>query len=381
MTNIAIDFFEQKRHKALNTLHTWILVGGSLSLLAFCAWVFFGLSGIFYAAAFGAVSLFMARRISPQMVLKMYKAKQTTPNNFPVGHEILNQLVERAGLETRPGLYIIPSKILNAFAVGRLDNSAIALTDKLVRSMNQRELAAIMAHEMAHIKNEDIKVMAIADMVSRFTSLLSTFGTFALFANLIGFFTAIPWLAVLILMGAPTIGSLLQLALSRAREFDADLGAVMLTGDPDGLASALTKLEKLQGRNWEGMVLPGGRTNVPSALRTHPKTEDRIERLMALKEKPEVISDIAKGEASRPNIIPETLRKKLPKAKSPVPKIRKKWGRGEDTRYAEYASLLNTDAPKPMIKGKKAELPAADEPINPATDNPRIRITRGGVYW
>ena len=92
-----------------------------------------------------------------------------------------------------------------------------------------------------------------------------------------------PWLAVLVLLAAPTVGGLLQMALSRTREFDADLGAAMLTGDPDGLASALQKLERVQGRRWENMFLPGGRTPDPSVLRTHPLTADRIARLKALK--------------------------------------------------------------------------------------------------
>lgn len=385
MKNIAIDFFEQKKHKTLNTVHTWLLVGGSLLLLAICAYVFLGSSGIIYAALFGGFSLFMASRVSPQMVLKMYKAQPTNAGQFPAGHAILDQLVKRSGVEKRPSLYVIPSKMMNAFAVGRIDNSAIALTDKLIRNLTQRELAGVMAHEMAHIKNEDIKVMAIADVVSRFTSLMSTFGTFALLSNLpsilFGTGTAVPWLAVIILLGAPTIGSLLQLALSRAREYDADLGAVMLTGDPDGLASALAKLEKLQKAHWEGMVLPTGRTPVPSALRTHPKTADRIERLMALKQKPETIKEIAKGEVDRPDVIPEKIRKELPKLNSGVPKIRKKWGRGEDSRYAEYASLLNSDTPKPLVKGKKAEAFGSDKEINPAEKNPKIHLGRGGVYW
>ncbi|MDA4630974.1 M48 family metalloprotease, partial [Escherichia coli] len=94
----------------------------------------------------------------------------------------------------------------------------------------------------------------------------------------------VPWLGVLVLLVAPTIGGLLQMALSRTREFDADLGASLLTGDPDGLAQALTKLEKAQGRLWENLILPGGRIPDPSILRTHPLTETRVARLKALKD-------------------------------------------------------------------------------------------------
>ena len=91
---------------------------------------------------------------------------------------------------------------------------------------------------------------------------------------------------MLVLIAAPTVGGLLQMALSRTREFDADLGAAMLTGDPDGLASALRKLERAHGKLWEGLMLPGGRIPDPSVLRTHPHTEERVARLMALKAAP-----------------------------------------------------------------------------------------------
>lgn len=383
MDKQGISAFRQREHATLNMVHTWLLVGGSIALLAVCAWVFFGSSGIIYAAVFGGISLFMASRISPNVVLRMYKAQLTDRTIFPQGHAILDQLMERSGLEHRPGLYVVPSKMMNAFAVGRKGDAAIAMTDRLIRAMTPRELAGVMAHELAHIKNEDVKVMAIADMVSRFTSMMSTFGLFALFANLpailFGGGAAVPWLAVILLMGAPTVGSLLQLALSRTREFDADLGAALLTGDPDGLAAALMKLEKAQGRHWEGMVLPGGRDPNPSILRTHPKTEDRVERLMALKESPEVIGEIARGNKPREDLIPETIRRDLPKKSSPVPRIRRKWGRSETSKYADYASLLNSDAID-RLSLEDAEKEAgihADE----AEEKPRIRVWRGGVWY
>ena len=113
----------------------------------------------------------------------------------------------------------------------------------------------MLAHEISHVAHEDIKVMALADMVSRFTSLMSTVGIISLFLNIGSYASgaggSVPWLAVAVLLASPTVGGLLQMALSRTREFDADLGAAMLTGDPDGLASALAKLERMQGRRWE----------------------------------------------------------------------------------------------------------------------------------
>lgn len=366
-------------------IHTWLLVGGSLTLLVVCAWAFFGTTGIFYAAIFGSLSLFMATRVSPDVVLRMYKAQPVSRAEFPVGHQILDKLVERAGLPHRPKLCIVPSNMLNAFAVGRKDKSAIAMTDKLVRSLTHRELAGVMAHEMSHIRNEDIKVMAIADMVSRFTAMMSTFGSFALIANffavLFGLGATVPWIAIILMMTAPTVGGLLQLALSRTREYDADLGAVMLTGDPDGLASALIKLEKTQARNWEGMVLPSGRIPHPSILRTHPKTEDRVERLMALKHTPEKVDDIASGRASREEIIPDEIRKKLPERRSPVPRIRRKWGRAEGSKYSEYASLLNNHSIEAIGNRNNDDEPVCKDSLVDSEKKPRIHISRGGVWW
>ncbi len=104
----------------------------------------------------------------------------------------------------------------------------------------------------------------------------------------------VPLLGLLLLIFAPTIGGLLQLALSRAREYDADLDAAALTGDPEGLASALALLERKQGAMWEGLILPGSRVPEPSLLRTHPKTENRIARLLALR-----------PEGSRPFVLPQ----------------------------------------------------------------------------
>src|SRR5680860_1078453 len=195
---MRLDFLAQKKHRLLNFVHTWLLVGGSLLLLVVCAWLFFGGTGIIYAAVFGSISLFMASKVSPQIVLRMYKARDVTASEFPSGHAILDQLVERSGLENRPNLYVIPSKMMNAFAVGRRNNSVIAMTDKLIKNMSKRELAGIMAHEISHIVNEDVKVMAIADMVSRFTSAMSTFGVVSLLANitaiLFGGGVTVPWL-------------------------------------------------------------------------------------------------------------------------------------------------------------------------------------------
>ncbi len=213
----------------------------------------------------------------------------------------------------------------------------------------------MLAHEISHIAHDDVKVMAFSDMVARFTSFMSTVGLISLLLNLFGFFggyeAQVPWFAVLILLSAPTVGGLLQLALSRTREFDADLGAAVLTGDPDGLATALTKLERAQGRLWEGLVLPGGRIPDPSVLRSHPRTADRVVRLMALK----------MGGGGLPPVPNEPPRRRP----SLVPRIG-----SHDGHYLPGASALLEDD----------SLPATADSLNPPDGGPRIRVTRSGVW-
>lgn len=373
--NMQADHVIGKRHGLLNMVQTWLLVGGSLALFVVCAWLFFGSNGIVFALAFGGISLLMASRVSPQLVLRVYRAVPVTRSQFPAGHAILDQLSERAGLQHRPGLYVLPSQMVNAFAVGRIANSAICMTDQLIRSLTKRELAGVMAHEISHIVNEDIKVMSIADMVSRFTSILSTLGLITFFLNLpailTGAITSVPWPAIALLVASPSIGGLLQLALSRTREYDADLGAVMLTGDPDGLASALVKLDAAQGRHWEGMVLPGGRYPDPSLLRTHPRIEDRLARLAALKHG---------GKAPDSSVqIPPPAGGRRPVRTVPI--IRPKWGRGEESKYLHFASLLDKQGHAPVVEDGEADEPSAQQPVAQPAGRPRIHVRGGGVYW
>ncbi|SFU08433.1 zinc metalloprotease HtpX [Mesorhizobium sp. YR577] len=370
--NRTINLFAQRRNRVVNTLHTWLLGAASLFLLAITAWAFGGVTGVIFAVIFGAVSMAAIRRVSPQMVLGMYKAKPVSPEMFPTGFRIVSDLARRAGLPSTPKLHVIPSKMMNAFAVGRREDSAIAITDALARNLSTRELAGVLAHEMSHIAHEDVKVMAFADMVSRFTSIMSTVGLFSLFLNIGGFFGGmgqqIPWLGVLVLLAAPTIGGLLQMALSRTREFDADLGAAILTGDPDGLASALAKLEKAQGRRWENILLPGGRIPDPSILRTHPRTEDRVARLMALKAaqaaEDGIVLPVGAPIQARPSI---------------VPKIRPSAGSPFEPASNIHALLAMSEAP--IADGADIELPASIASLNPPQSAPRVRFRRGGVYW
>jgi heat shock protein HtpX len=161
------------------------------------------------------------------------------------------------------------------------------VTDGLIRQLGLRELIGVLAHEVSHVRSNDLWVMGLADMFSRATSILSLLGQMLLLINLplllFSAATMINWWVILLLIFAPTLASLAQLALSRTREHHADLNAVQLTGDPDGLASALVRIEQTQGGWLERIFLPGRGVPAPSVLRTHPETSERVERLMALK--------------------------------------------------------------------------------------------------
>ena len=363
-----LDLLEQRRHRAMNTLHTWLLGAGSLALLAVTAFVFAGGIGVLYALVFGAASMWMMRRVSPRMVLSMYNARPVMRSEFPEGVALVEELARRAGLPAVPVLHVVPSNLMNAFAVGRREEAAIAVTDALVRRMTTRELAGVFAHEISHIASEDVKVMAFADIVSRFTSVMSTVGIFTLILNLFGFAGGyekqVPWSAVLILLASPTIGGLLQLALSRTREYDADLNASVLTGDPDGLASALMKLERAQRRIWESLMLPGSRMPDASVLRSHPITEERIRRLMALKS--------AQGLPKPPPIVEALARPPRPR-RSFIPAV----GRPV-VDYHRIASMMATDHPVPA---DRHDDPARNRPLAEPDGPPRFRVRRGGLWW
>jgi len=165
------------------------------------------------------------------------------------------------------------------------EDSAIVLTDGMLRYLTLRETVAVIAHEISHIAGNDLWVMQLADTISRMTRMMSfvgiAIGLVSLPLMLLGR-ADMPWLAILLLVLAPGLASLLQMALSRTREFDADMEAATLTGDPAGLAMALGKIERIIRPLWQNIVLPHGRSGEPSLLRTHPATEERIARLRSL---------------------------------------------------------------------------------------------------
>jgi heat shock protein HtpX len=221
------------------------------------------------------------------MVLRMYRAQPLLPQQAPELFALFGDLARKAELAHTPALYYVPTRMLNAFAVGANRSAAVAVTDGLLRVMTPRELAGILAHELSHIRFQDTRLMALGDVFSRLTVTMSQIGQFLLVlslpAVLIGA-RGIPFLGLLVLVFAPMASTLLQLALSRTREFHADAGAIELTSDPLGLAAALAKLERTHsGSLWQRIFVPY-RVQEPTILRTHPATQQRIERLMKLAE-------------------------------------------------------------------------------------------------
>lgn len=278
-----------QQHAHINRLQTVLLLmvmAGFLALLGALLW---GREGIFILLTLGLLLLLFTPGISPALVMRLYQARPLQPPQAPALYAAVEALSARAELVSPPQLYYVPSGMLNAFAVGNRRQAAIAVTDGLLRSLEQDELIAVLAHEISHIRSNDMRVMGLADLFSRLTSLLSLLGQLLLIINLplvlLGM-ASINWFAILILILAPTISALAQLGLSRTREYHADLNAAVLTGDPYALARALVNIDQVQGGWLERMVLPGRNIPEPSLLRSHPPTEERVRRLMELNPHP-----------------------------------------------------------------------------------------------
>ncbi len=277
------------KHQWVNRGHTILLIGTMVVLLSVIGELIFGRGAFLWIGLSTGLLLAFSPQLSPSVVLRLYRASPISSWGSTALHRIVWELSRRAGLPDAPALYYVPSSAANAFAVGNRRQAAIALTDGLLRRLNLRELAGVMAHEISHLRHSDLRVMALADTVSRLTSLMSVFGQLLFLINLpllvMGYAT-VSWVGLLLLVLAPTLAVLLQLALSRTREFQADLGAAQLTGDPRGLASALAKID-YQPQNWlERIFRPNRQNPNPSILRSHPHVESRIDRLLSLEPVP-----------------------------------------------------------------------------------------------
>lgn len=272
-------------HRLRNALHTLALLACMAGLLSLLGSLLGGPAGALWALALTGMLLALSPRIAPALLMRLYGGRPIHPTEAPGLVQAVQELARRAGLPQVPALFLVPSPVLNAFTVGTPRQAALAITAGLLRGLPSRQIVAVLAHEIAHISNRDLVVMGVADLMSRLTALLSNLGVLLVLLNLplvmLGQ-AAVNWTAVLLLLLAPAIGTLLQLTLSRTREYDADAGAVALTHDPDGLIQALVQLERQHGGWIEQMLLPGRRLPDPSLLRTHPPTAERIRRLQEL---------------------------------------------------------------------------------------------------
>ena len=284
---LVLDQDRRRIHKIRNLTQSVILIAGIGLLMSVCAYLIWGPAGIFWALIGAPAFLLIGPNTSPELVMRMYRATPLDGSPGEGMHALVEALAERASLPTVPRLYFIPSPALNAFAVGKPENACIAVTRGMIEKLSTRELAGVLAHEMSHIRNNDLWIMGFADSMGRLTRLLSFLGILLIMLNvpavMPGSIVA-PWALALLLYLAPTIGSLLQLALARAREYDADLEGAKLTGDPAALTSALQKLERIRGRHWDGLLHRGRSFTKLLWLCSHPPTQERVRRLLELRQ-------------------------------------------------------------------------------------------------
>ena len=265
------------------------LLAALASLLAALGAALAGSAGLVVTALIAAVLLASSRSLPVAALCRLYGARPLDEFEAARLYRLLVTLSRRAGLRFLPRLYYLPSRDRNAFTLGRRDQAAIVVTDGLLRALAPRELDAVLAHEVSHVKHEDTWLMTVAGIATHLTRLLSSAVMLLLLLSLplavLGQ-APLPLAAVALAAVAPGLSVLLQLALSRSREFEADLSAVALTGDPHGLASALRKLEG--GGRWLAWLLGRRPPRLPAWLRTHPETDARIDRLRSLAAGPEL---------------------------------------------------------------------------------------------
>ncbi len=273
-----------------NTLQSGLLFAAMILICGLLGLVVAGQEGLVWALGLGAFTLTLSPGFSPRVILKLYNARMLAPGEAPALEALAAELARRASLAEAPALAYVPSQSPNAFSVGSRRSAVIALTDGLLRSLSRRELAGVLAHEISHVAHSDMWIMALADVVGRITALFSSLGWVLLILSLPMFLVAgyaLPLTPILALLLAPAGTTLLQLALSRTREYDADLEAVDLTGDPEGLATALGKLEARSGGVFERILFPGRSEPHPSILRTHPETTERMVRILKMPRDPD----------------------------------------------------------------------------------------------
>lgn len=283
--------------RGFNGLKTALLLGALTALLVLLGGAIGGQSGMIFGFVLAILMNFGSYWFSDRIALRMAGAHEVSEQEAPELHQIVAALAREAGLP-KPRVAIIEADAPNAFATGRNpQNGVVAVTTGIMRILNQRELAAVIAHELGHIRNRDILISAIAATLAGAITLIAQMGQWAMIfggygrnderdnglAGVLG--------GLLMLIVAPIAATLIQLAISRSREFGADRAGAEIVRDPEALASALEKLEAYSRRiplpvnpaaSHMFIVRPFTGATLQKLFSTHPPTEERIARLRAM---------------------------------------------------------------------------------------------------
>jgi heat shock protein HtpX len=274
-----------------NWFRTGLLMAAIMALFGVVGAVLGGGQGMAIALMLGLGMNLWAYWFSDSMVLKLYNAREVDESSAPQLYQIVRELTQRAALPM-PGVYLIDEPQPNAFATGRNpDHAAVAATTGILQLLSPRELRAVLAHELSHVRHRDILTSTITASIAGAISTLAQFGMF--FGGRDND-QRNPLLAILVLILAPIAAVLIQLAISRGREYEADRGGAELSGDPRALADALVKIDRYA----KGLPLEAAEEHPATAhlmiinplhggglsglFSTHPPTEERVSRLLAL---------------------------------------------------------------------------------------------------
>jgi heat shock protein HtpX len=280
----------------MNTMKTAVLMSGLMALLMAIGSLW-GRNGMMLFFLIGLGTNLFSYWFSDKIVLRMYGAREVNENDAPALYGVTRQLARKAGMPM-PKVYLIPSDGLNAFATGRNPrHAAVAATEGLVRLLDRRELAGVMAHELSHINNRDILIGTIAAAIAGAISMIASVAQWGMIFGGFGGRRddedrggGIAQLAMIIL--APIAAMLIQMAISRSREYQADASGARLSGDPRALASALRKLHMAAQRipmdaspatAHMFIVNPLRAGGIASLFSTHPPMEERVARLEAMR--------------------------------------------------------------------------------------------------
>ena len=284
-----------------NWIKTFVLMAGITALFGAVGIALGGQSGMLLALLFAAGMNVYAYWFSDKAVLKMYGAQEiNAENNYGDGqfrsyYNMVKELAENAQLPM-PKVYVMNEDQPNAFATGRNpEHAAVAATVGIMRTLNERDLRGVMAHELAHVKNRDTLISTISATVAGAIASIAQFGMFFGGGRSDdGERSVSPIVSMLMMFLAPLAASLIQMAISRAREFEADRGGAEISKDPQALASALEKIHnyahqipnetaEMHPETGQMMIInPLSGISFDSLFSTHPKTEERVAKLRAM---------------------------------------------------------------------------------------------------